>query len=851
MRKYFLFTMLFLLCLASATQAKERNIAYCDDHVRFTVITESTVRLEYSPDGTFTDNKSFMAVNREYDKVEYKVKTGGWIEITTPMLKLRYKKGSGAFRSNNLVITSASKKKGAFQFTWKPGMKQHHNLKGTFRTLDCYDGDVRMTDTPEGKAGEKMEIEDGVIARDGWTLIDDSSSLLFDGDQEWEWCTERKNADCLDWYFMAYGTDYKRALKDYTVFAGKMPLPPRYAFGYWWSRYWMYSDKELRQVARGLREYGFPLDVLVIDMDWHYTDEGRGSWTGWTWNKELFPDYKGLLADLNKDNLKITLNLHPAEGVAYYEEKYPEIATANGVNPATKSTIEWMSSDKRFMKSMFDIVLNPMMNDGVDFWWLDWQQHIYDRKLTTLKNTWWVSRCFFTNMANFTDKRPMIYHRWSGLGNHRYQVGFSGDSWITWKSLDFQPYFNSTASNVLYGYWSHDLGGHMHGINRIDPEMYTRWMQFGAMSPIMRTHSTKNKSMRKEPWEFSEEYCSVLRATVRQRYTMAPYIYTMARKGYDEALALCRPMYYDHPESEEAYTFRNEYMFGDMMLVSPITSPMSGKYSFQKSWLPEGSWYEMSSGTTLDGGKIVERSYAIDEYPIFVKSGAILPFYNDKVENLQQNDEDIVVAVFGGKGSFEMYEDNGDDQKYATEFATTTLTNDYDGEKQIVTISPRRGSYKDMPANRHFYVKLFNCYRPTSVTVNGKKVECGYCGDDFAAIIDIPETDCSVEKRIEITYPATAPSLQGLKGVAHRIGKEMEALKYRKEWIVFKAPFAILGSVCEAMYYATAEKQPQIVEEFINSYTRLPELLEENGITGEDAKTFLNNINWNPDFATK
>ena len=147
----------------------------------------------------------------------------------------------------------------------------------------------------------------------------------------------------------------------------------------------------------------------------------------------------------------------------------------------------------------------------------------------------------------------MIYHRWSGLGNHRYQVGFSGDAIITWKSLDFQPYFNHTASNVLYGYWSHDLGGHMGGIDRVDPEMYTRWMQFGAMSPIMRTHSTKNIKLKKEPWVFDYDITLVLRNTVRQRYTMAPYIYSMARRAYDDAIALCRPMYYDYPKAQEAY----------------------------------------------------------------------------------------------------------------------------------------------------------------------------------------------------------------------------------------------------------------------------------------------------------
>ena len=846
MRKNAILTLLIALLATFSISAEVNNIAYSDSQVRFTVIADGAVRLEYAPDGQFTDNKSFMAVDREYDPVDFKVKRGSWIEITTPVLKLRYKKGSGEFTEKNLIITSASKKKGTFQFTWKPGMKQKANLKGTFRTLDGYDGDVRTFDTPEGKKGEHMEIEDGVIARDGWTLIDDSRSLLFDGDPKWEWVTERKSTDGQDWYFLAYGTDYKRALKDYTRFAGKMPLPPRYAFGYWWSRYWLYSDKELRNLARDLRNYGFPLDVLVIDMDWHYTEKDRGGWTGWTWNSELFPNYRRLLKDLNDDHLKITLNLHPADGVDWYEEKYSEVARAMGVDPASKQRIEWLGSDKKFMTTMFDKILNPMMADGVDFWWLDWQQHIFDRKLTTLKNTWWTSRCFFTNMQQYTDKRPMIYHRWSGLGNHRYQVGFSGDAIISWKSLDFQPYFNHTASNVLYGYWSHDLGGHMGGIDRVDPEMYTRWMQFGAMSPIMRTHSTKNIKLKKEPWMFDYDITLVLRNTVRQRYTMAPYIYTMARRAYDDALALCRPMYYDYPTAQEAYDFRNEYMFGDQMLVSPITAPMQGSYSVQTTWLPEGEWIELATGTLLKGGCTVERSYAIDEYPIFVKAGSVLPFYTDKVQNLQGNDEDVVVAVFPGAegGSFSLYEDNGDDQHYATEYATTALTSRVEGNDLTVTIGARQGSYKNMPAERRFSVKVYNRFLPIAATVNGQPAKCSYCGDDFAVIVEVPITDCSVEKVVKLTFADTAVSLDGMKGRAHRIAKEMEAMKYRDAGVVFRKPFGILGSVSEALNYAKLADQPMVVSDFMASYSRLPELLKGQNLSEEQTADFLKAINW-------
>lgn len=130
------------------------------------------------------------------------------------------------------------------------------------------------------------------MATDGWTLIDDSQGLLFDDNKDWDWVKERPANGGQDWYFMAYGHDYKAALKDYTLFAGKVPLPPRYAFGYWWSRYWLYSDREFRNLIDNFHTYQIPLDVLVVDMDWHYTEQGKGGWTGWTWNRDLFPNPK-------------------------------------------------------------------------------------------------------------------------------------------------------------------------------------------------------------------------------------------------------------------------------------------------------------------------------------------------------------------------------------------------------------------------------------------------------------------------------------------------------------------------------------------------------------------------------
>ena len=832
-----------MLMIGTSLFAQSRgNIAYQDDCVRFTVITDGVVRLEWQPEGRFTDSPSLVASERNYPAAEYKVRnTGRKLVIETSRMTLEYKTGTGKFNASNLVI----KANDGF-FTWKPGMKQKENLKGTFRTLDGLDGDLQtQTWVADMKKGETRQFEDGILAKDGWTLIDESESYLFD-DSEWAWVKEREDKQCQDWYFMAYGQDYKAALKDFTLFAGKMPLPPRFTFGYWWSRYWAYSDKELRNLVSKFQTYDIPLDVLVVDMDWHYTDEGRGGWTGWTWNKSIFPDPQKFMSYLADNGLKVTLNLHPADGFDHWEQSYEGLAQSLGKDPAEKKRIDWINSDKKFMENMFEQVLRPMEKEGVDFWWLDWQQHVYDTRMPKLHNTWWINYAFFTDMQRGTDKRPLLYHRWGGLGNHRYQIGFSGDATITWKSLEFQPYFTSTASNVLYGYWSHDIGGHLDMGKGIDPEMYTRWLQFGGFSPVMRTHSSKSGSLNKEPWVFEEQYSEVIRQTVRQRYEMVPYIYAMARKGYDEGLSLCRPLYYDYPQCQEAYDFRSQYMFGDNMLIAPITKPGVNGFAEMDVWLPEGCWYELHTGTLLRGGSVLKRHFAIDEYGVYIKAGSILPFYNDTVNNLNGNDEDIIVTVFPkGNGSFKMYEDAGNDQNYATEYAVTELISVWNDTEQIITITPREGQYAGMPAQRNFKVKILGMAAPSIVTVNGEAVSFDYDGYDFSFTVDIPVTDCSEEKLLRITYPSSeAVIAEGIVGLSRRMARSIEALKYRTGADPIDA-LAELGSVNEAVLY-NPEKAGELAASFMESYSRLPEILKQQPrLSKEDVQWFLGHCGWN------
>jgi alpha-glucosidase len=573
------------------------------DQARFTILTPQLIRMEWAADGKFEDHASLVFLNRKLPVPKFGTDRGnlGAVNIHTDALDLSYR-GHGKFTAANLTITFALNGK---QVTWHPGMPDTGNLMGTTRTLDGALG-----------AKTKEPIEPGLISRDGWALVDDSARPLFDSadfsfvngeNSSWPWVLQRPAGDRQDWYFFGYGHDYKQVLGDYILIAGRIPLPPRFAFGAWWSRYWAYTDQELDDLVRGFRQNDVPLDVLVIDMDWHPTfgPSGAGKhpldqsghtmgWSGYSWNKLLFPDPEQFLKRIHEEGLKATLNLHPASGVQPWEDAYPEMARTMGIDPATKQYVPFDITNKKFATNYLNLLHHPLEKQGIDFWWLDWQQEA-NTKMPGINPTWWLNYVHFTDQAR-EGKRPLLFHRWGGLGNHRYQIGFSGDTISVWESLAFQPWFTATAANVGYAYWSHDIGGHMPGV--VEPELYTRWLQFGAFSPILRTHTTKNPDAERRIWAYPEPYSDIMRGIYHLRYALLPYVYTEARRTYDTGVAFLHPLYYDWPEADEAYSNKNEYVFGADMLVSPVVAPgdkITG-LAAESVWLPPGDWIEWQTG---------------------------------------------------------------------------------------------------------------------------------------------------------------------------------------------------------------------------------------------------------------
>ncbi|OAQ41998.1 hypothetical protein A5893_02435 [Pedobacter psychrophilus] len=876
--------LLILILNISALKAQNNPISNPSsvikvDNARFTVLTSGLIRMEWDSLGVFEDEATQVVLNRNLDKPDFKVKNSGKrLIIETDKFELIYKKSNERFNPKNLEIKAV---KGDFK--WDLSVKNLGNLKGTAKTLDNFNGEFADADH-----SKKLELEDGLLSTDGWFLLDDSQSYLLDN-SELPWVKNRKFGHSQDFYFFCYGSDYKKAIYDYILIAGKVPLPPRFAFGYWWSRYYAYSDQDLRKMVADFESNQIPLDVLVIDMDWHPTkgaydknprrdlSGSRRGWTGYTWDKRLFPDPEKFLKWTADKNLKVTLNLHPASGIPLAEEKYNVFAKAMDFDTTGLSArktevdnefakwdvfgevsykdIPYDGDNKKYMNNLFDVILNPLEKQGVDFWWLDWQQFKFSKNFSHLDNTWWLNHVFFLKMQEQKSSRPLIYHRWGGFGNHRYQIGFSGDAVISWESLAFEPYFTATASNVLYGYWSHDIGGHLSSRDTsvdktlsTNPELYTRWLQYGVFSPILRTHSTTGIKMSRLPWDFDTKYAEVLSQYINLRYELAPYIYTMARKTYDTGISLCRPLYYDYPNQKISYNNKTEYLFGDDLLIAPITSPTKASVSTKKVWLPKGDWVAWFGGEKLSGEQDLQKHFALDEYPVYVKAGSVIPTY-PKINNLKHNCDTLILKVFGrGDTKSSFYEDGGDDENYKTgAFAVREFqTFADDKSSQKLQISANKGSFNGMSSSKTFMIDFKGLAMPKSITLNGEllsKVSSEnksernweYLIDEVAVRLNIPDVKSAEKLDIEVKYDINPDEINGLEGKMKKAKKTLNLLRTMISIDLIPQKFFDLGELELNLKYQP-ENYNALVRDFLSGYEKINSSIEEFGISIENKK---------------
>ena len=686
-----------------------------DSDLRITVITPELIRIEK---GGFCDLPTQTVLFRNLGKVDFSFKKfSDRITVKTDKCEFCVSKCGG--------LQSVRLSDGRLVTDFKKG-----NLKGTRRTLDVTFGRVKLVD--------------GIVSRNGVTLTDDSASLtlLPDG------TVSPRSQVGQDTYVYAYGCNYLSALRDFYRITGETPLIPRFCLGNWWSRFWRYTQDEYLDLMNKFEEKDIPLTVACIDMDWHWVDVEKRfgekvkdypkpknpianitgcfwnpGWTGYSWNTELFPNHIAFLKTLHEKGLRTNLNVHPAQGVRFFEDMYPDFARHMGIDETSKEPIRFDFTDKKFVEGYFKYINRPMENEGVDFWWIDWQQGSKS-KIDGLDPLWLLNHYYCLDRQS-KGLRPLTLSRFAGFGSHRYPLGFSGDTAIQWSVLDFQPYFTATAANAGYSWWSHDIGGHNFG--KLSDELYLRWVQFGVFSPIMRFHSANVARKSKEPWKFGSEAEKITKKFLRFRHRMIPYTYTMNRLTEKEGRPLLMPMYYAYPNEEEAYRVGNEYFFGTQLIVAPITHKADKRThtAAVDIWLPEGRYTDIFTGEVYCGGKtVINRDIA--SIPVLAPAGAIIPLDGRKTGNDCGNPESLEILIYKGSGSFKLYEDDGESLAYRDgHYAETEFKLEETGSTLKFTVSPAEGDLTLIPSSRRYVFSFRDVASADKISVaaNGETVD--------------------------------------------------------------------------------------------------------------------------------
>ncbi len=702
-----------------------RHGIYKTSQMRITVLTPNLLRLET---GSFTDLPTQIVWNRQFPQCGCVTHQEGHIfTLTTDEVVFRM----DAQKGRMLSITLSD---GTQVRDFEKG-----NLLGTARTLDMVNGETKL--------------EKGILSRSGVAVLDDSESLLLSQDGRLH-----PRGKCRDLYFFAYGHDYQKALRDFFRLTGPVPLIPKFALGNWWSRYRAYTQEEYRTLMQEFISREIPITVATIDMDWHWTDvlerfgtdglPGEGithqekwynsrlpGWTGYSWNTELFPDHRQLLPWLKEQGFHVTLNVHPSQGIRAYEDCYEAMAAQLGCDPQDRRRIPFDIANPEFVKAYFDCAHHPLEAEGVDFWWIDWQQG----KVTAIPglDPLWALNHYHTLDNGREGKRPLILSRYAGLGSHRYPLGFSGDTFATWQSLNFQPYFTNNAANAGYTWWSHDIGGHQFGVQ--DDELYLRWLQYGVFSPVNRLHSSNSDFMGKEPWKRSFAANVIGERFLRLRHKLIPYLYSANYRTHSEGIPICMPMYYRY-DREEAYNCKNQYIFGSQLLVCPVTTPADKRLNLAKTrvWLPEGRWTDFFTGRIYRGGQWVDMHRDLDSLPVLAGEGAIVPMYRNDRSNDLSLTQPLEIHIWQGSGSFALYEDTD-----TSAAAITHLSVSDEGACLRFVIAPALGNPEILPENREFTL-LFRDITQAEVQINGKPAAYSSTG---ISVITAPDREVVVELR--------------------------------------------------------------------------------------------------------
>jgi len=697
-----------------------QNAIISGNNYRFTVLSPRAIRLEYNSNGSFLDKPTGLILHRNLPKPEFKTKNDThFIEISTEYFKLTYTKEK-PFEGSRV----------------NPTVNLKVELLGTDKVWYYGHPEVRNFGIPAINLEDGVTNSKGLYSADGFASIDDSSDFVWNEDGT----VTSREPGVIDIYLFMYQNDFEDALKDYYELTGYPALVPRYALGNWWSRNNNYDDLELKELVDTFEKKQIPVSIMLLDKDWHKRGF-KGKYhlkSGFTFDGEKFKNPAAMISYLHSKSIRLGLNINPTEGIYNYDKFYEEALKYLQADKDGK--IPYNVIDPKFIDVYLKLFIHPLDTMGIDFFWID------NESTDDLSTNALLKHYQFYDMQRDYKRRPMVLAPDARLAPHRYPVLYSGKTVVSWGTLKKIPFYNASAFNNGVSFWSHDIGGYFKGTE--DEELYIRFVQLGTFSPILKFGVDKGKYYKREPWRWDIKTYTIVKDYLQLRHKLIPYIYSEAYKYHKFGRPLVKPIYATNPEFYDDVLYRNEYYFGGELLVCPIVSRKDYVMDrvLHNFYIPEGTWYDFVTGKKFPGGKNYITFFRDEEFPVFAKSGAIIPMGTNTDLNDTTPPDNMEIHIFPGKSNtYTLFEDDGESDLYRKDFyLLTEIEYNYLPNNYSVIIRAKDGKSGIVPEKRNYKIVFRNTKRTDDVEVYSNRDKVSFKtyvdGPDFIVEVNDVKT---------------------------------------------------------------------------------------------------------------
>jgi alpha-D-xyloside xylohydrolase len=748
LKSFISFRIAFCLCLlASAAHAQwtamnpVRKVQQVADGAVFSmgtgtlkiqVCSEAIIRVLYSPTASFPKRSDFVVIKESWPAAKFSVQSNDEaVVLSTSLLKITVTRKDGAIAyseaNGSPLVQEASRKMTAEKVDGEDTYRAESfiNIYGSHEALY---GLGQHQAGVWNYRGESVDIAQDnsniavplMLSSQGYGILwNNTSRSRFNNRFANYLYISSELADVIDYYFL-YGPEFDKIIAGYRELTGQTPLFGKWAYGFWQCKNRYKSQDEILGVAKKYRDLHIPVDNIVQDWFW-WNRKGE-----FAFNKN-YPDPKGMIDQLHNENFHLMISIWPffEPGSANYnfmESKGWFVDKFKYAKPPyhTNGMAVYDATDPEARKYYWDQVNKGLFSIGADAWWMDTTEPetegqeeniLLNHKLFVGSGNRYVNayplldtQAVYQGQRSVSDqKRVFILSRSAFAGSQRNGVtAWSGDINSDW--LSFRRQIPAGLNFALSGipYWTTDIGGFVVA-SPTDPafrELFVRWFQYGTFNPILRVHGTR-KPDENELWSYGPDAQNILVTFDRLRYRMLPYIYSLAWKTTNESYTPMRPLVMDFRGDERAENVGNQFMFGPAFLVNPVTEPSAFR---RQVYLPKARWYDFWTGSTSEGGQIIEAIAPLDRLPVYVREGSIVPLGPDEEWSAEKAADPIELRIYrGADGDFTLYEDENDTYNYEKDiYATIPLH--WDDKAQILTIGDRKGQFPGMLESRTFRV---------------------------------------------------------------------------------------------------------------------------------------------------